>query len=265
MSLATLFLFFFSLTSVTGYSNISSDQWSGWGGNIYNNRYASSNDVVNSKSISTISPHCKLDYDQGVSATPAISRRSIAYYPTWSGLLVALSYITCEPEWIANITTIIANYKTATPTEEILMSSISRSSPQIDEENGILYTGTRRFGLAIALDVHTGAFLGAKQISGFFAGSITMSPTLYDGKLFIGASSSEETAEQYLPDYTCCSFIGNMVALTFSRNTSTFSVIWNVTTIPELISGVGPMVWRGRMGQSAEHRCRTKTSILWDR
>lgn len=63
-----------------------------------------------------------------------------------------------------------------------------------------------------------------------------MSPTIYEGKLFIGASSLEE-AFVLSSNYKCCNFVGNMVSLSFFRSSASttankFTVNWNLTTIP---------------------------------
>lgn len=68
-----------------------------------------------------------------------------------------------------------------------------------------------------------------------------MSPTFFDGKLFVGAASVEENLT-LLPTYVCCSFIGNMVALSFDGKK--FSVLWNVTMIPEAQAAMG---WSGAL------------------
>lgn len=40
-------------------------QWSGWGGNIYNNRWASENTAIHSGNIVTLKEHCNIAYSSG--------------------------------------------------------------------------------------------------------------------------------------------------------------------------------------------------------
>lgn len=55
--------------------------WMGWGAGIYNNRWASSNSVIDSASVSSLLPVCSLPYGLGVSAAPLVEHK-MAYYPT---------------------------------------------------------------------------------------------------------------------------------------------------------------------------------------
>jgi hypothetical protein len=69
--------------------------WLGFGGNIYNNHWASSDALVNTNNIGTLQPICQKAYEVGVSAAPLVED-GVAYYPTWGGLLVALDYVNCQ-------------------------------------------------------------------------------------------------------------------------------------------------------------------------
>jgi hypothetical protein len=64
--------------------------WPDFGGGIYNNRWARSDAVVDINTVGQLQPHCQSNaYSPGVS-TPPLVENGIAYYPTWSGPLVAL-------------------------------------------------------------------------------------------------------------------------------------------------------------------------------
>ncbi|KAF2789042.1 Quino protein alcohol dehydrogenase-like protein [Melanomma pulvis-pyrius CBS 109.77] len=220
--------------------------WSGWGGGIFNNRYADTNQHFNSKTISTLSPYCQLEYPNGVSATPVVDGNGTAYYPTWNGLFVAMNYTTCQVKWTSNITSFILGYAAVTP-EAALMLPVSRTSPQINDKNGVVLIGTLRFGLVLALDMHSGKVLGSIPVNAHPVAAITMSPTFYNGTLFIGASSSEEVAAASIAGYKCCSFVRNVVALTFSHRAREFHTKWNISMIPASMAGVdnwsGAAIW----------------------
>src|SRR3569833_2595732 len=85
------------------------ETWSGWGGNTFNNRWASSNTKVNVSTVKTIKQHCRLDYHFGVSATP-VNVGNIVYYPTWNGSFVALDYVKCAVQWQINVTDIFVKF-----------------------------------------------------------------------------------------------------------------------------------------------------------
>eukprot|EP00884_Botryococcus_braunii_P008550 jgi/Botrbrau1/17697/Bobra.0166s0121.1 len=63
--------------------------------------------------------------------------------------------------------------------------------------------------------------------------AITASPTIYDGGVYIGVSSFEETLQEPL----CCSFKGSIQKL----DLYTGEVLWKFTTVPENYYGVA--VW----------------------
>ena len=169
--------------------------WNGWGGNILNNRWAESNKEVSASSIQQLTRHCRVDFTSGVSAPPALWD-SVAYFPTWNGLFVAYDYTKCKTKWQTNITAILHSY--ATPNAFQANSSIvfagSRTSPQIDCKASAIYIGTQLYALLLALDLNTGTLLGHVQVNPHPLAVVTMSPTLYSGKIFVGTSSQEETA-----------------------------------------------------------------------
>ena len=79
-----------------------------------------------------------------------------------------------------------------------------------------------------AVDAQTGAELWVKKIDDHFAARITAAPTLYDGRLYVGVSSSEEFSAA-TPDYPCCSSRGSVVAL----NASTGAQVWKTYVVDD--------------------------------
>ena len=213
--------------------------WNGWGGNIFNNRWAI-NSKASSKSVGKIEQHCKLTYPIGVSAVPTI-KDDIVYYPTWSGLFVALNYNTCKVKWQVNVTDFIYKYAPVTTLQNQFIAPVSRTSPQIDEKAGVIYFGTLTHSVLIAVDVKNGQILGHIKTHPHELAILTHSPTLYQGKLILGTSSMEVSAAS-VPNYPCCSFVGTVAAFTFDKKAKKFSVAWNMTTLPE---PYGPGGWSG--------------------
>ena len=205
---------------------------------MYNSRWASQNLEVTSSSISLLSQHCRVDYALGVSATPTISG-DVAYYPTWGGLLVAFNYKTCQIQWEVNVTQLISEFAPITTAQLLTSTPVSRTSPQVDGD--VLYFGTLTHALMFAADVQTGAILASLRINPHPLAILTMSPTLYNGQLFIGAASQEELATTTVPGYKCCSFVGNMAALIFDHSAGKFSVSWNVSMLPS--NWYGAAIW----------------------
>jgi hypothetical protein len=60
---------------------------------------------------------------------------------------------------------------------------VSRTSPQID--GNVLYFGTLTHALAAAVNRLTGKLLGTVQTNPLPLAVVTMSPTFFDGKLFV--------------------------------------------------------------------------------
>lgn len=212
------------------------DEWTGWGGSIYNNR-ASRSTRISSSSLKNVTVHCQIPHAGGVSATPTLSN-GVAFYPTYGGSFVALDYDKCQILWELNVTAIIVNFKALTAFQLQLIDSLltggilsSRTSPQIDTKTNVLYFATLLNALVVAVDVNTGALLGVTQINSHPVAVVTLSPTLYEGILYVGASSFEEVAAS-MPGYKCCSFIGNAVALTFDRRAGRFSRVWELDMLP---------------------------------
>ena len=214
--------------------------WSGWGGNIYNNRWASSNSNVTAAKAVSLTAKCTIEYSGGVSATPVIVD-NIVYYPTWGGLFVALDYTTCKPAWEFNVTNYIYNYAVPTLFQASFIHAASRTSPAFHGD--VLYIGTLTHALLVALNRTTGTVLAHLQINTHPFAVLTTSPTVYNGTIFIGGSSQEENAATGVPNYQCCSFVGNMVAATFSQSSNSFTTLWNVSMLPLETSGLGG--WAG--------------------
>ena len=113
---------------------------------------------------------------------------------------------------------------------QLLAQAISRTSPYLAD--GYLYVGTQIHALFLALDVLNGAVVGRKQLSNHPLAVITQSPSVYDGQIFVGLSSVEETASAIIPGYQCCSFGGSLLALTFDYASGTFHTVWEVSMLP---------------------------------
>ena len=79
-----------------------------------------------------------------------------------------------------------------------------------------------------ALDAQDGALLWKTKVDDFFVARNTASPTLYDGRLYVPVSSSEEYRSGN-PDYPCCTSRGSVVAL----DADTGRQIWKTYVVDE--------------------------------
>lgn len=167
-------------------------QWTGWGANIFNNRWAIDS-AVSKSNVKEIIQHCQVNFTQGVSAAPAIDG-TIAYFPAWDGSFTAYDYVRCEVVWKINVTALVYEYAPPNVYAAAVVFPGSRTSPQIDTRECVLYFGTQLNALLVAVDLRSGHVLGLTQVHPHPLAIVTMSPTLYAGKVFLGTASGEESA-----------------------------------------------------------------------
>ena len=79
-----------------------------------------------------------------------------------------------------------------------------------------------------ALDAQTGSLLWKHKVDNFFVARNTASPTLYDGRLYVPVSSSEEY-DSGIADYQCCTSRGSVLAL----DANSGEQIWKTYVVPE--------------------------------
>jgi polyvinyl alcohol dehydrogenase (cytochrome) len=79
-----------------------------------------------------------------------------------------------------------------------------------------------------AVDVNTGKLIWRKKVDDQPFTRITGTPKLYDGRLYVPIASQEENAGSN-PQYACCKFRGNVMAL----DAKTGATIWKSYTTPE--------------------------------
>ncbi|WP_051797168.1 outer membrane protein assembly factor BamB family protein [Catenuloplanes japonicus] len=90
---------------------------------------------------------------------------------------------------------------------------------------GKVFFGDSR-GYVYALDQRTGRLIWARDTESHPAGGHTSSPLYHDGRIYIGASSGENTGGA---DYPCCTFRGHIDAL----DARTGAQVWRYYTVPE--------------------------------
>jgi polyvinyl alcohol dehydrogenase (cytochrome) len=93
-----------------------------------------------------------------------------------------------------------------------------------------------------ALDAATGRLLWKTDVDDFPVGRISGSPTLHNGRIYVGTASGEE-ASGANPAYECCKFRGSVVAV----DAATGKMLWKTYTIeepkPTKKNAVGTQLW----------------------
>jgi polyvinyl alcohol dehydrogenase (cytochrome) len=90
---------------------------------------------------------------------------------------------------------------------------------------GKVFFGDAR-GYFYALDARTGVLRWSTRIDAHPAATVTSSPIVYRGRVYVGVSSGENTGGR---DYPCCTFRGHLDAL----DMNTGRLAWRYYTVPE--------------------------------
>jgi outer membrane protein assembly factor BamB len=218
-----------------------SGAWLGWGADVYNNHWASTDATVSTANVGQLALHCAKHYDPtGVSAAPLVAD-GIAYYPTWTGELIALDYARCTEAWRLNISRAITQFQPLDPVQSAIGRQLlaARTTPALDGD--VLYVGTLIHALLLAVDRRTGRLIDALQVHKHPFAVLTQSPTFYGGRVYVGASSLEESAAVLVAGYQCCSFVASMNAVELRHGR--LRLVWTTPMIPVGLNFSGAAVW----------------------
>jgi polyvinyl alcohol dehydrogenase (cytochrome) len=195
-----------SVLSGQGRSDESqSGQWRIAGQNLSNSWSQPAEHSISAANVSTLTPKWVFTTGGDVSATPTVDGNAV-YFPDWAGNLFAVEKDTGRLIWSHKI----SEY-------DGVEGAISRVSPAVDRNQVIIgdipnskqaHNGAN----VISVDRQTGTIQWMAQVETHPAAIITGSPVVFDGVVYIGISSSEETLALN-PAYPCCSFRGSIVAL----------------------------------------------------
>ncbi len=105
-----------------------------------------------------------------------------------------------------------------------------------------VYVGDMRAN-AYALNASTGKQLWVRELSDHYTARITAAPALYQGRLYVPISATEEVFSA-APSYPCCTFRGSVVAL----DANTGEQLWRTYAIPQAPqpvrkNSVGTQLW----------------------
>ncbi|KAL8298354.1 hypothetical protein RB597_006803 [Gaeumannomyces tritici] len=199
--------------------------WLGWGAGPYNNRWAASDAVVSTKNIANLTKVCSVPYSgAGQSAAPLVTG-GVAYYPTFTGLLVALDYQACSEVWSINVTRIIEDFGPVPI--EYAKPMVSRTTPALDKDGDVLFIGTLAHALVLAIDRSSGRLIDSIQLDTNPYAILTQSQTFYGGRLYAGVSSTESVVPSV---DACCSFVGSLNAVSLVGGRLRHE--WGVQTLP---------------------------------
>ena len=197
------------------------DQWRIAGQNLNNTWSQPAEHTINPANVSGLTPKWVFTTGGDVSATPTVDSDAV-YFPDWGGNLFAVKKNSGELIWSHKI----SEY-------DGVEGAVSRVSPAVDGNQVIIgdlqspklvHNGAN----VISVDRETGMLRWITQVESHPAAIITGSPVVFNGVVYIGVSSTEETLALD-PTYPCCSFRGSIVAL----NEKTGAILWKTFDMPE--------------------------------
>ncbi len=210
-----------------GTEDSSFRQWRIAGQNLNNTWNQAAEHLINPDNVKGLSPKWVFTTGSDVSATPTVDREAV-YFPDWDGNLFAVEKESGRLIWSHKI----SDYDGVT-------GAFSRVSPAVNGNQLIIgdipnakqvHNGAN----VIAVDRETGTLRWITQVDNHPAAAITGSPVVFDGVVYVGVSSEEETFAENAA-YPCCTFRGSVVAL----DERTGAILWKTFDIPDNGGQVG--------------------------
>jgi polyvinyl alcohol dehydrogenase (cytochrome) len=215
-------LLFVAALSAQGQSDESRPgQWRIAGQNLNNSWSQPDEHSISPANVNGLAPKWVFTTGGDVSATPTVDGDAV-YFPDWGGNLFAVEKESGRLIWSHKI----SDY-------DGVAGAISRVSPAVDGNQviiGDILNGKQVHNGAnvISVDRETGRLRWMTQVDTHPAAIITGSPVVFDGVVYIGVSSNEESLATN-PAYPCCSFRGSVVAL----DVKTGAMLWKTFDMPD--------------------------------
>ena len=196
-------------------------QWRIAGQNLSNTWSQPAEHSISPSNVKGLKPKWVFTTGGDVSATPTVDG-GVVYFPDWGGNLFAVKKESGHLIWSHKI----SEY-------DGVAGAISRVSPAVDHDQVIIgdilsskqvHNGAN----VISVDRETGARRWITQVETHPAAVITGSPVVFDGVVYIGVSSTEESLATN-PSYPCCSFRGSIVALDAKNG----AILWKTFDMPD--------------------------------
>jgi len=187
------------------------------GQDLHNTRSQPDQTKLNAGNASRLALKWSTSVHGDVSATPAIVGGAV-YFPDWGGYLTKLDAATGKLLWERRI-----NSYAGEP-----QSAFSRTSPAV--VGSTLYIGDQNGATGahvLAINATTGDLIWSTVINPSPVAIVTQSPVVNAGVVYVGASSSEESAALN-PNYPCCTFRGSFSAI----DAKTGQIKWTTYTVP---------------------------------
>src|SRR3954453_2564082 len=216
-----LLLFASTLNAQGRFDESRAGQWRIAGQNLSNTWSQPAEHSINPRNVKGLKPKWIFTTGGDVSATPTVGGNAV-YFPDWGGNLFAVEKDTGRLIWSSKISTY-----------DGVPGAISRVSPAVDGNQLIIgdilnpkqvHNGAN----VISVDRQTGRLRWITHVDSHPAAIITGSRVIFNGIVYVGVSSIEETLALD-PAYPCCSFRGSIVAL----DAHSGAILWKTFDIPD--------------------------------
>lgn len=200
-----------------------SGDWATWAKDLVGSRFAAAERRITPRTVGGLTVKWAFAFPK--SAAPVRSQPAVVdgtvYFGGPDGKFHARDARTGAQVWTTDLSGIAAGARPAIPWD----------SPSVS--GGRVYFGDIR-GFVYALEQATGRVVWAKQVDAHPAATVTSSPIVHDGKVYVSTSSGENAANSPDgttddPNYPCCTFRGHLDAL----DARTGELVWRHYTVPE--------------------------------
>ncbi len=192
-------------------------RWNGWGNGIANTRYQP---LSRGGLTAADLPRLRLEWAFGfvnvasVRSQPAVVGGRL-FVASENGRVHALNARTGCTYW---------SFKAEAGVATAL--SVGRYRSAAGSRGYAVYFGDRKANV-YAVDAQSGRLIWTRKVDSHPAASLTGSPTVYDGRVFVPVQGIGEESRATSGDYACCTFRGSVSAL----DASTGRVVWKTYTV----------------------------------
>lgn len=204
-----------------------------WGNGITNDNYVQSGTNIKRCNVADLQLSCTFTTTGFVPDKVALFD-GLGYFTDFGGsagsYLYAVDYEHCIVKYNVSISSQVGSFV------------YSRNTPALDPASGLMVLNSWNGGFVWAFNMSNGVLVWSTQVNNHPAAEMTMSSTIWNGRVFTGVSSGEESSAG-CGVLRQCSFKGTFHSLWLNNG----SIIWNFQTCPGVIGVVdgyaGNAVW----------------------
>jgi polyvinyl alcohol dehydrogenase (cytochrome) len=211
---------FASAIAISSWQTAAAKDWPMFGASVANMSNSLGETTISVKNVAQLKPKWVATTGGDVSARAAVVA-GVVYFPDWGGNIWALNAKTGKKIWHHQMSDFGLPAKT-----------VSRTSPAV--VNGTVYFGSQTDATLLALDAATGKLKWKTRADPHPMATLTGSPAVIGGVVYMGVSSQEEFSAASA-SYKCCTFRGSIVAIDAANG----AMLWKTFTVPEGYTGGG--------------------------